>query len=373
MNHNFFMKKALSLASKGRGKTSPNPMVGAVLVKDSKIIGKGYHKRHGSLHAEIEALNDAAVKNPGLDLSENTVLYVSLEPCCHRSKTKINPPCCDRIILEKIPEVVIASIDPNPAVSGKGIIMLKEAGIKVSSGILEKEEKKLNRIYRHCTLHSSPFVLLKMAQTLDSFTAREDGSSKWISNSKSREIVHKMRSEYDAVLVASNTVIKDDPQLTVRNVKGRQPLRLILDTSLKIPMESKILNDSFSGKTHIFYNPESAPAERVKNHSGKKYSIHPAGINSSGRISLPEVMNISWDLGIKSILAEGGSTLAAELIKEKLINRISLFIAPVFFIKGIHSFSFSPSGIPTKEFELSETEINIIGDNILVSGNPDYS
>ena len=430
MNHNYFMKKALSLASRGRGKTSPNPMVGAVLVKNGEIIGKGYHRKYGSLHAEIEALNDAYKRDPAVRLSDNAVLYVTLEPCCHRGRGKINPPCCDRIISEQIPEVVIASVDPNPAVSGRGIRMLKKAGISVTSGILDEDEKKLNRIYHHCAEHSKPFILLKTAQTIDSFTAKEDGSSKWISNIESRKEVHRLRSEYDAVMVASNTVQKDDPELTVRHVRGRQPLRIVLDTSLKTAENSRLLNDAFKEKTHIFYNRESAPEEKIISMSGKKYSIHQVSKDRSGKLALEEVIKTLWDLGVRSILAEGGSILASELLKKEMINRISFFISPQFFLRGIPALRFQnweyaenceylrkgktaetsktggigsrsspgnesdggikpgsledsiPDGLENERLirveeslsslRLLNPEFKILGDNVLVSGTPEY-
>ncbi len=370
MNHIYFMKKALTLAEGGKGQTSPNPMVGAVLVKGGSIIGRGYHRKHGSLHAEIEALNDAWRRVPDADLSKDTILYVTLEPCCHRGNGKINPPCCERIISEKIPEVVIASVDPNPAVSGKGIRMLEEAGIKVSAGILDKEEKKLNRVYHHCTEKAEPFIHLKMAQTLDSFIAGEEGSSKWISNMESRIAVHKMRSEYDSVLIGSGTALSDNPELTVRHVEGRQPFRLVLDTGLRIPEESRLLTDAFSDRTHIFYNPETASEKQIKKHSGRKYSIHPVEINRSGKLSLDNVMGKAWELGIRSVLAEGGSILASELLRAGKVSRISLFISPQLFFRGIPSFIPESSEGPSGPVAVKEPEIEILNDNIHISGEP---
>ena len=374
MDHELFMKKALSLAAGGKGRTSPNPMVGAVLVQNGKIIGEGYHRQHGSLHAEIEALNDAYKRNPEINLSDRVTLYATLEPCCHRSSTKINPPCCDRIIQEKISTVVISSIDPNPAVSGRGIKMLEAAGINTVSGILEKEEKKLNRVYHYNAETSLPFVHLKLAQTLDSFIAKEDGTSKWISSFDSRKTVHRMRAEYDSVLVGLNTVVKDDPELTVRHTEGKQPLRLVLDTGLKIPETSRILNDAFSSKTHLFYSTEDAPEKNIRKHSEKNYSIHPVKKNSRGKLSIADVMKILWALGVRSVLAEGGSILSGELLIEKAVNRISLFISPQLFLKGIPAFSFpdiSDAEMPAVPLKMKETEIEILGDNIHISGIPD--
>ena len=373
MDHEYFMKKALSLAVRGKGKTSPNPMVGAVLVQNSKIVGEGYHRQHGSLHAEIEAINNAYERTPDIDLSDNVILYATLEPCCHRSSTKINPPCCERIIQEKIGTVVISSIDPNPEVSGKGILMLESEGIRILSGVLEKEEKNLNQVYHFNAENLQPFVHLKLAQSLDSFIAKEDGSSKWISNIESRKKVHKMRAEYDSVLVGLNTVVKDNPELTVRLTEGQQPLRLVLDSALKIPENCRLLNDSCSSKTHIFYSPADAPEEKVLYHSEKKYSIHPVSKNRRGKLSLSAVLKKAWDLGIRSVLAEGGSILSGELLIEEMVNRISLFISPRIFLKGIRSFSFpdnSDTDLPSYPLKLSETEIEILDDNIHITGIP---
>ena len=374
MNHEYFMKKALSLAEKGKGKTSPNPLVGAVIVQNGKIIGSGFHRKHGALHAEIEAVKDVYKRNPDADLSEGAVLYSTLEPCCHKSAEKINPPCCERIIKEKIGTVVTASIDPNPAVAGLGIKTLKAAGIDTLTGILNSEEKQLNRVYHHCVKNREPFIHLKMAQTLDSYSAMQDGSSKWISNLESRRAVHRMRAEYDSVMIAANTAWKDNPRLTIRHAEGRQPLRFVLDTKLKIPEHSSLLNDEFSNKTHIFYSPDSASEESVKKHSGKKYIIHPVAENEKGFLSIEHVMNKVWELGAGSVLAEGGSILAGELLRTKKVNRLSLFISPQLYFKGIPAIRFKEtddSAIPEKPVFLRETEIEIFGDNIHISGIPD--
>ncbi len=372
MDHEYFMKKALTLAEKGKGKVSPNPMVGAVIVQNGKIIGSGFHREYGSLHAEIEALNDVYKRNPNADLSKEAVLYSTLEPCCHRNAEKINPPCCERIIKEKIGTVVTASIDPNPAVAGKGIKTLKEAGISTVTGILESEEKKLNSVYHHSIQNRTPFIHLKMAQTLDSFL-RQRTAVKWI-QTLSQENCTQDASEYDSVLVASNTVQKDNPRLTIRHTEGRQPLRFVLDTELKIPEKSTLLTDEFREKTHIFYSPESASEKSIKKHSGKKYSIHPVDKNVNGLLSIEHVMNKAWKLGARSVLAEGGSILAGELLRTKNVNRISLFISPQLFFKGIPSIRFKGTddfGLTEKPMMLNETEIEILGSNIHISGSPD--
>ena len=368
MDHQYFMKKALSLASKGRGRTSPNPMVGALLVKNGVIKGRGYHRKYGSIHAEIEAFSDAEKREAGIDFSDGTVLYTTLEPCCHRTETKINPPCCEKIIREGIKEVVIASVDPNPLVNGKGIYTLEKNGIKVTKGILEKEEKKLNRIYHYCAANPFPFIHLKLAQSIDGFIAGEN--RRWISNKESRKTVHRWRGEYDAVLVGSGTVIADNPELTVRGVRGNQPKRLVLDTSLKTPPGSNLTDDCYSHLTHIFFNPESTSDDKIKEFSKRKFSIHPVPADRSGKLSLDDVFKITVRLGIKSVLAEGGSILASELIREKAVNRISFFIAPDLFFSGVPSFRFH-SGMNC-HLKLEDPEFKIIGDNILISGDINF-
>ncbi|MEE9400354.1 MAG: bifunctional diaminohydroxyphosphoribosylaminopyrimidine deaminase/5-amino-6-(5-phosphoribosylamino)uracil reductase RibD, partial [Dehalococcoidales bacterium] len=227
-----YMKQALKLAAGGLGQTSPNPMVGAVIVKDNRIIGSGYHRRYGGEHAEINALQDAGEPLDG------STLYVTLEPCCHHGKT---PPCVDEIIRHRIGRVVIGAVDPNPRVNGRSIELLKRNGIETRVGVLEAECRNLNEAHFKYMSTGIPLVTLKFAQTLDGRIATLTGDSRWISSEKFRRLAHKLRAASDAIMVGIDTVLADDPQLTVRLVKGRNPTRIILDGGLRIPVDSMVV------------------------------------------------------------------------------------------------------------------------------------
>ena len=235
MNDEYYMRKALALARKGLGSTSPNPMVGAVIVKKGEIIGKGYHRRFGSPHAEIEAIKDAEGSING------ATLYVTLEPCCHTGKK--TPPCLDTLLKYDLKRVVIGTIDPNPQVSGRSVKALREKGIETEVGVLEEECRKLNETYFKHIQTGMPFVTLKFAQTLDGRIATLTGDSKWISSQKSLQWAHRLRSQHDAVMVGVGTVLKDDPQLTVRLAKGRNPVRVVADSRLRTPLGAQILKE----------------------------------------------------------------------------------------------------------------------------------
>ena len=228
-------EKVLRLAEKGRGRTSPNPMVGAILVKDGEVAGEGYHAKAGEAHAEIIALQQAREEARG------AALYLNLEPCTHYGKT---PPCAPQVIESGVKRVVIGMEDPNPLVKGKGIEMLRRAGLDVEVGILEKECQRLNEAFCKYILKKEPFVILKVAATLDGKIATRNGDSKWISGEASRRFVHKLRDQVDGVLVGIGTVLKDDPQLTARIRGGRDPYRIVLDSRLKIPEEAKVIGTS---------------------------------------------------------------------------------------------------------------------------------
>src|SRR4030042_6146841 len=242
MKDEYYMKLALRLARKGRGYVSPNPMVGAVIVKKGRIIGQGYHRQYNDNHAEINA-----IKNARADVAGAT-LYVNLEPCCHEGKT---PPCTRSIIRHKISRIVIGTIDSNPLVSCQGMNILRESGMEVKTGVLENDCRKLNEVFFHYMETGMPFITIKYAQTLDGRIATAAGDSKWISSNNSLKFAHKLRAQHDAVLVGIKTVINDDPELTVRLVRGRNPLRIIVDSGLKITKQAKVLQNLSWAKTVI--------------------------------------------------------------------------------------------------------------------------
>jgi len=313
------MKRALDLAKLGEGYTSPNPLVGAVIVKNGKIIGEGYHEKHGENHAEVNAFLNAKEDVKGAEM------YVTLEPCSHKGKT---PPCADRIVKEGIKKVFIAMKDPNPLVSGKGINILEKNNIKVTTAILEKEAKELNEIFIKYITEDKPFCILKTAMTLDGKIATSTGDSKWISNEISRNHVHEIRHKVSAIMVGIGTVLADDPMLTTRleNKKGLDPLRIVVDTEGKIPIDSKILNLKSKSKTLIATTDKINPVKLAKLRE-KKAEVLLTPLKND-KVDLPYLFNYLAKQGIDSILVEGGATLNESLFKEKLVDKVITFIAP---------------------------------------------
>jgi diaminohydroxyphosphoribosylaminopyrimidine deaminase/5-amino-6-(5-phosphoribosylamino)uracil reductase len=350
-----YMKRALSLAKKAEGMTSPNPLVGAVLVKFGRILAEGYHLRPGLPHAEAIVLERAGSKARG------STLYVNLEPCCHLDKR--TPPCAQAIIKAGVKRVVIGMIDPNPKVSGRGIELLKKAGIKVQAGLLEEEAKRLNEIYiKHITT-GLPFVILKIAMTLDGKIATETGESKWITSLESRRYVHRLRSKVDAVLTAIGTVKADDPELTVRLVKGRSPVRVVIDPELEIPPQAKVLRTPPT--TIIFTKTE------VRNPTSDL--SFPEGVEveyfNSERLDLKEAMKSLYRRGITSVMIEGGASLNYYALKDGIVDKVMIFIAPK-IIGGRNSVP-AVGGVSTSlqtPWRLRNLKIKHIGEDILIEG-----
>ena len=324
-----YMKYALELAKKGMGYVNPNPLVGAVLVKENRMIGEGYHKEFGGLHAEREAFQNTR------ESADGATLYVTLEPCCHYGKT---PPCTDIIIESGVSKVVIGCSDPNPKVAGEGIQMLKEHGIEVQVGVLRKECEDLNRIFFHYIKTKTPYVLMKYAMTLDGKIATVIGQSKWITGEKAREEVQRTRHQYSAIMVGIGTVIKDDPSLTCRIPNGKNPIRIICDTNLKIPLHSKVVQTAKEVETWIATckHERNREKEMVLKEAGcTLLSFAPKkqekeGENKMG-IPLKELMEELGKRGVDSVLLEGGAELNASALKEGIVNRVQAYIAPTLF------------------------------------------
>jgi diaminohydroxyphosphoribosylaminopyrimidine deaminase/5-amino-6-(5-phosphoribosylamino)uracil reductase len=310
-----YMREAVRLARKGF--TSPNPMVGAVIVKERQVVGKGYHKKYGNPHAEVMAIRDAK------DRSIGSTMYVNLEPCVHYGKT---PPCCDAIIKAGIKRVYVSMLDPNPLVRGKGIEKLRSAGIDVVLGLCEKEARELNEAYIKYMEKGYPFVTMKIASTLDGKIATRDGESKWITGEKSRKFVHKLRESVDAVVVGINTIIKDDPLLTTRG--EREPFRIVLDEELNIPEKARVL-----GEKCIIATTEKAKISRVKKLQGK------ARIwilkEEKGKVSLHSLLKRAWEEKLVSILVEGGGEVFNEFLLSGMVDKFYLFLAPRILGDGI--------------------------------------
>jgi diaminohydroxyphosphoribosylaminopyrimidine deaminase/5-amino-6-(5-phosphoribosylamino)uracil reductase len=357
-----YMKMALKLAQKGRGYVSPNPMVGAVIVKDGRIISQGYHQRYGDDHAEVSAL-----KNAGEDVTGAT-LYVTLEPCSHYGKT---PPCVNAIVADKIGQVVIGAVDANPLVAGRGINFLQINGIKVTTGILEAQCRKLNEVFFHYMETGLPFVTVKYAQTIDGRIATASGQSQWISSPDSRKYSHKLRAEHDAILVGAGTVIKDDPELTVRLARGRNPLRVILDNDLKIPAESKIFRNLLQAKT-LIATTIKADDPRLQQIASSGAEIISVDSDSSGNVDLIKLFKILADRQISSILVEGGAQIITSVLKNNLAQRLVTIIAPKILGRGIEAIGDLQINDLSHAKKLSVEKIKRSGPDIIIDGRLNY-
>jgi diaminohydroxyphosphoribosylaminopyrimidine deaminase/5-amino-6-(5-phosphoribosylamino)uracil reductase len=315
--HETFMARALQLAKMGLGNVAPNPLVGCVIVHpEFGIIGEGYHQKYGGPHAEVHAIH--AVTDT--ELLRKSSLYVTLEPCNHFGKT---PPCADLVIKMGIPKVFVCNLDPNPLVAGKGIQKLKQAGIEVETGILEKEGLALNRFFFHFHTNKKPFITLKWAQTSDGFIARSDGSSKWISGPESRQVVHKWRAEHQAIWVGKNTLRIDNPSLTVRDWKGLNPIRIVLDPKLELPTDLQVFTDD-SAPTWIF----NQVLEKEEGHL-KFFLLDPK------KDVIESILSHLSSNNIQSLFVEGGSTLINSLIETGHWNEALVFTGAATFETGI--------------------------------------
>lgn len=313
--HVKMMKRALALARKGIGKTSPNPAVGAVIVRDGAVVGEGWHRKAGTPHAEIHALNMAG------ELARGADIYVTLEPCSHFGKT---PPCADALIAAGVARVFVGMVDPNPLVSGKGVDRLRKAGILVQVGLWERECRLLNWPFIKHVTTGRPFVVLKSALTMDGKTATKGGDSRWITSEESRRMVHRLRASMDAVMVGIGTLLVDDPELTVRHVKGRNPLRIVVDSKLRTPATARVLSLD-SGRTII---------ATTCGDNGKIEPLLAKGCEilhckeTCGRVDIDDMLDRLGRLGVQSVLLEGGEGLAGEMLRQGLIDKFIFFIAP---------------------------------------------
>ena len=353
-----FMRIAISLAKKAEGKTSPNPLVGAVIVKDSKIIGQGFHTKYGELHAEREALKNCyELKND----PEGATIYVTLEPCCHFGK---QPPCTQALLQAKIKKVVVGSRDPNPLVHGKGNAFLRENGIEVLEDCLKSECDKLNPIFFYYITKKLPFVALKFASTLDGKIATKTGKSKWITNQKSRDFVQTLRNKYSAILCGINTVLADDPLLTCRIENGKNPMRIILDSHLRLPVQSKIVQTAKDVKTIVCCTEKNQKSEEfVKN--GVQVLVLKKDENN--RVLIEDLLKNLGELKIDSILVEGGSEINFAFLKSGFVNKIYAFFAPKIF-GGQAKTSVCGEGISevSESFNFSLENIQKFDDDVLL-------
>lgn len=350
-----YMLRAVELAKNGAGNVSPNPMVGAVIVKNGKIIGEGWHKKYGSDHAEVNAFKSASESTEGAEM------YVTLEPCSHYGHT---PPCAKAIIDHKIKKVYVGLKDPNPKVSGKGIQMLRQAGIEVIENYCEASCREINQIFLKYITTKTPYIVMKYAMTLDGKIAAYTGDSKWVSNKQSRNMVQSLRNDLKGIMVGINTVLKDDPRLTCRIRDGIDPIRIVLDTQLKISEKAKVL-----GSECIIATANTADKAKIKKIKSTGTNIIECPINQYG-VDIEFLLNKLGELNIDSILVEGGGTLNYSILSQGLADKIIAFISPK--IIGGRSALTPVEGkgfdLMSKAVKLSNISIKNFDDDICISG-----
>lgn len=360
-----YMLRAIQLAKKGEGWTNPNPMVGAVIVKDGRIIGEGYHKKCGELHAERNAIASLT------ESAEGATIYVTLEPCCHYGKT---PPCTEAIIEQKIKKVVIGSRDPNPKVAGKGAQILRESGITVVQDFMREECDCLNPVFFHYITTKTPYVVMKYAMTLDGKIATKTGASKWITGEPARQEVQHMRHRYMGIMAGIGTVLADDPMLNVRVEGWKSPVRIVCDSSLRIPLDSQIVRSAKEYRTIVAYAGQEENEEITEKITEKIERLHAKGVDTvccpdeKDQIDLKKLMTYLGNEGIDSILLEGGGTLNDSALRAGIVKEVHCFIAPKLFggknsktpVQGIGI------GLPSEALKLKCTDICRIGEDIRI-------
>ncbi len=355
------MRRALDLAARARGRTSPNPMVGAVLVKDGTVVGEGFHAFAGSDHAELEALREAESAGAG------ATLYVTLEPCCHFGRT---PPCVDRIVQAGVRRVVAACEDPNPAVSGKGFAALRAAGVTVDVGVLEQEARRLNEAFFAYIRTGRPFVILKAAASLDGKIATQTGDSRWITGESARQHVHHLRNEVDAVLVGIGTILRDDPMLTTRlgTPDQRDPARIVVDNLARLPLRAQVINRASTAPTIVAVS-EMAPRARLDalEREGVQVLAVPG---SPRRVSLAHLMDALGKMGFLSVMIEGGAEINASALREGIADKLLLFLAPILIGGKSTPTAVGGEGIEALRLATRVRDVRIerFGEDILIEG-----
>lgn len=356
-----YMERALRLASRGGGFVNPNPQVGAVIVRDGEIIGEGYHEKFGAPHAEVNAIEDAG------NSVRDATLYVTLEPCAHYGKT---PPCTEKIIESGLKKVQVAVKDPNPRVSGKGIKRLREAGVEVSLGLMEQNARKINEIYFHYVKTERPFVLLKLAMTLDGKIATRTGDARWISSEPSRKLVHELRARYSAVGVGVNTVIADDPRLNVRDAEGPDGARIVFDSGGRTPPDSQLLSLSSSAPT-VLITGKNVPEDRLEKFESKGAKVWQIPVVQRG-LDLDSLLERMGDRGYDSLLVEGGGEIAWSFLDENLVNKIRFFYSPkvVGGREAVPAVGGQGRATVSEGLEVEELTVERVGEDVTIVGYP---
>jgi len=358
----YFMEAALELAVKGAGFTSPNPMVGAVLVKDGEIVGKGFHEAVGKAHAEVNAIDDAG------SAAKDATLYVTLEPCNHKGRT---PPCTEKILSAGIRRVIVAMTDPNPDVKGGGNDYLRSRGVEVTVGVCEVEAKKLNEIFIKYIRSKRPFVVVKCAATLDGRIATKTGDSRWVSGPESRKFVHQLRHALDAIMVGVDTVKKDDPSLTARleDMKTIDPTRIILDTRLSVPENAKVLRSDSDRDTILFTGTEISEEKKSRiEKSGVR--VMESRLDNAGRIDLNLLADKLGEMGITSLLIEGGGRVIASAFRAGIVDKVFFFYAPKILggDDGVPICSGAGPEAMQDCIPLTEISVRRFGDDVMIEG-----
>lgn len=355
-----YMDYALKLAEKGRGTTTPNPMVGAIIVKDGRIIGEGFHVRSGESHAEVIAFQNATE-----DVAGGT-MYVTLEPCSHYGKT---PPCAELIIDKYIKRVVIATLDPNPMVSGRGARWLRNCGVEVTVGVLEKQARKLNEVFMKYIVTKRPFVLFKAAMSLDGKIATADGESRWISSLASREEVHRLRHEYTGIMVGIGTVLADEPMLNCRIPGAKQPVRIVVDSQLRIPEDSRLVQTAREYPL-IIGTTSQADEEKVRRLEALGVTVKQVPKDADGHVDLNIWMESLGKMQIDSILLEGGGSLAESALRAGIVDKIQFYIAPLFIGGREARTPIEGKGIQklSQAWQVSEWQTECEGSDIKITG-----
>ena len=351
-----YMKLALDIANKGCGFVNPNPMVGAVIVKDGEIIGQGYHEQYGGFHAERNAIANC-VSSP-----QGSTIYVSLEPCCHHGKT---PPCTEAIIESGIKKAVIGATDPNPLMAGQGIEELRKCGIEVVTGVLEEECLKLNEVFFHFIKTKTPYVVMKYAMTMDGKIAAYTGKSKWITGEEARRKVHEDRHKYTAIMVGAGTVAADDPLLNCRMDGGKNPIRIICDTNLRTSLDSQIITTSKDIPTIIATS--CVDENKWQPYIDKSCKILTVS-KQDGYIDLRALMIKLGEENIDSILLEGGSTLNWSALKSGIVNKVQAYVAPKIFGGDVSKTPVGGMGVddPENAFLLTNSTVTMLGEDMLI-------
>ncbi|MFC5531691.1 bifunctional diaminohydroxyphosphoribosylaminopyrimidine deaminase/5-amino-6-(5-phosphoribosylamino)uracil reductase RibD [Cohnella yongneupensis] len=362
LNDEYYMRLALQLAEGATGQTGVNPVVGCVVVKDGRIVGMGAHLKRGEAHAEVHALNMAG------EQAEGATAYVTLEPCSHHGAT---PPCCDRLIKEKVSRVVVATTDPNPLVAGRGIEKLRERGITVEVGLLGAQAKAMNEAFNHHIVKRRPFVTLKTALTLDGRIATHTGHSKWITGPDAREAVHTLRHRHAAIMVGVETVLADDPELTTRlSVPGLHPVRIVVDSRLRLPGTARVMNNAAPTIVLTTESADAAVAERLTSAGAEIVRC-----GSGSRVDLPEAMRKLGERGISSILLEGGGVLNGAMLQAELVDKLMLFYAPL-IVGGEGSpsaFAFRGPEAMSAAYRLHGVKLETYGVDWCVTGYPAWT